>query len=183
MTDKLIRQSPFIQCGAIDLRALTVDDVSQPYLDWLNDPEVLRWRGPKAFPKVISDVEDYVGSVGGQSQLVLAIEDTATKRHVGNIALAHIQWVHRNAEINIMIGDSDARGRGFGGIAIKGLAAHAFNNMGLHRVWAESPNPAFNATVAKLGWTKEGLKRQAFLVDGCLVDITCWSLLATDQIR
>lgn len=183
MTDKLIRQPPFIQCGEIDLRALTFDDVRQPYLDWLNDPEVLRWRGPKAFPKVIGDVEDYVANVRNQSQLVLAIEDASTKRHVGNIALSHIQWVHRNAEINIMIGDSEARGRGFGGIAIKALTEHAFNNMGLHRVWAESPNPAFNATVAKLGWKKEGLKRQAFLVDGGLTDITCWSLLATDQIR
>ncbi|RCK33565.1 GNAT family N-acetyltransferase [Thalassospira xiamenensis] len=183
MTDKLIKQSPFIRCGEINLRALTFDDVRQPYLDWLNDSDVLKWRGPKAFPKVVGDIEQYISSVRDQSQLVLAIEETATKKHLGNISLAHIQWVHRNAEINIMIGDADVRGRGLGGVAIKALAAHAFNNMGLHRVWAESPNPAFNATVAKLGWQKEGTKREAFLVDGKLVDITCWSLLSTDQIR
>ena len=49
--------------------------------------------------------------------------------------------------------------------------------MGLERVWAESPNPAFNGAVRSLGWTREGVKREAFLLDGNRVDIECWAVL------
>lgn len=181
MTETRIKQSPFIKCGDINLRALTVDDVSQEYLDWLNDSDVLKWRGPKAFPTAPDDVRDYIAGTRGDQQLVLAIEDAETKQHVGNIALAHIQWVHRSAELNIMIGNANARGRGVGSLAISALARHGFNSMGLHRIWAESPNPAFNGAMKKLSWHKEGVKRQAFLVDGTFADVTCWSLLATDS--
>ena len=49
--------------------------------------------------------------------------------------------------------------------------------MRLHRIWAESPNPAFNSAVKALGWSHEGTKRQTFLLDGQLVDVECWGLL------
>jgi RimJ/RimL family protein N-acetyltransferase len=29
----------------------------------------------------------------------------------------------------------------------------------------------------KLGWTQEGIKREAFLLDGSFIDFICWSVL------
>ena len=79
-----------------------------------------------------------------------------------------------------MIGARDTWGRGYGAEAIAAVTRHGFSAMGLHRIWAESPNPAFNRAVERLGWTHEGTKRAAFFVDGGFVDVECWGVLQTE---
>ena len=79
-----------------------------------------------------------------------------------------------------MIGATDVWGSGYGSEAIELLTAHAFTAMGLNRLSADSPNPAFNASMKKLGWVHEGTRRKAFLVDGQFTDFECWGLLASE---
>ena len=162
------------------LRALTESDISEDYLAWLNDPAVLRYRGPKAYPSNLAQLKRYVESIPARGDLVLAICMKRTNRHVGNIALNTILWIHRNAELSIMIGAKDIWGRGIGKEAINLITRHAFESMGLHRLWAESANPLFNAAVKSLGWTREGTKRETFLIDGQFADMECWSILADE---
>jgi RimJ/RimL family protein N-acetyltransferase len=83
----------------------------------------------------------------------------------------------------MMIGAKDLWGQKLGQETIAAVVRHAFLSMGLHRVWAESPNPAFNSSVRSLGWTHEGTKRQAFLLDGTFHDIECWSILSCEYGR
>ncbi|MGI9422332.1 MAG: GNAT family N-acetyltransferase [Hyphomicrobiaceae bacterium] len=167
----------FLVGGNIALRGLEPDDASEAYLAWLNDQEVLRYRGPKAFPTTMSALVQWIESLPARGDLVLAIITNADGKHVGNIALNSIMWPHGSAELSILIGDKNAWGKGVGSEAITLLTMHAFKSMGLRRIWAESPNPAFNRIVENLGWHKEGIKRQALLVDGIHSDITCWSIL------
>lgn len=167
----------FLQGKSVNLMPLGASDVSSDYLAWLNDPEVLRYRAPKSFPTTMAQLEAWVAGLPSRGDLVLAIRSREDGRHVGNISLGSIQWVHRSAELSIMIGAKDVWGNGFGFDAIGLLTEHAFKAMGLHRLWAESPNPAFNATVKKHGWTQEGVKREAFLLEGAFTDFICWSIL------
>lgn len=167
----------FLETRRLLLAPLRAQDASEAYLGWLNDPQVLRYRGPKAFPSTMEDLQRYLGSLPARGDLALAIRLREDGRHIGNITLNSILWVHRSAELSMMIGARDVWGRKLGQEAIVAIVRHAFANMGLHRVWAESPNPAFNGAVRALGWTREGTKRQAFLVDGELRDVECWSLL------
>jgi RimJ/RimL family protein N-acetyltransferase len=180
MTGQPMMQPPFLEGDKVRLRALTTADASERYLAWLNDPDVLRHRGPKAYPSTLAELERYVESIPTRGDLVLAVCEKETGRHVGNIALNTILWVHRSAELSIMIGAKDVWGRGLGKEAIELVTRHAFESMGLNRLWAESPNPAFNAAVKGLGWTHEGTKRRAFLIGGRFVDMDCWSILADE---
>ncbi|MBL8700135.1 MAG: GNAT family N-acetyltransferase [Alphaproteobacteria bacterium] len=173
-------QPPFLTGERLVLRPLVAADATRDYLAWLNDAEVLRYRAPKALPTTMPQLRAWIASLPGRGDLVLAIRTKRGDRHVGNIALNTILWVHRSAELSIMLGAADARGRGYGREAIALLTAHGFASMGLNRIWAESPNPAFNRAVASLGWRREGLKREALLVDGKLVDVVCWSILARE---
>jgi RimJ/RimL family protein N-acetyltransferase len=125
----------------------------------------------------MAQLEEWVGSIPARGDLVLTIRTRQDNQHVGNISLNSILWVHRTAELAIMIGAKEVWGRGYGTEAINLLTCHAFASMGMHRVWAESPNPAFNATMQKLGWRHEGTKREGFLIDGQHVDFQCWGLL------
>ncbi len=162
------------------MRALTRDDASEDYLRWLNDPDVLRYRGRKVYPSTMDDLIAYLDSIPARGDLVLAICERESGRHVGNIALNSILWAHRSAELSIMLGARDVWGKGYAKEAIALLTRHGFDAMGLHRLWAESANPAFNAVVEGLGWVREGAKREAFLLDGAFVDYACWSLLEAD---
>ena len=167
----------FLEGKSVIMTPLGRDDISESYLTWLNDPNVLRYRAPKAFPTTLSQLEEWVQSIPARGDLVLAIRTRDEGRHVGNISLNSILWVHRSAELAIMIGAKDVWGRGCGTEAIGLLTSHAFSVMGMHRLWADSPNPAFNAAMRKLGWTLEGTRREAFHLDGKHVDFECWGLL------
>jgi ribosomal-protein-alanine N-acetyltransferase len=170
----------FIEGDLVILRPLCAADATPAYLSWLNDEEVLRFRGPKAFPSTMESLQRYIAGIPDRGDLVLAVCTKADGRHVGNIALNSINWLHRSAELSIMIGARDTWGKGYGKQAMALVTRHAFRNMGLNRIWAESPNPAFNGAVRSLGWVREGTKRQAFLLDGAYVDHECWSLLAAE---
>jgi [ribosomal protein S5]-alanine N-acetyltransferase len=173
----VLREVPFLVGARIALRPLGPADATSDYLRWLNDPAVLRYRAPKAFPTTSTQLRSWIASLPDRGDLVLAIRLRRGDRHVGNIALNTIQWPHRCAELSILLGAKDVWGRGLGREAIGLLTDHAFTAMGLNRVWAESPNPAFNRSVEGLGWTKEGIKREALLVDGAFADLVCWGLL------
>lgn len=168
---------PFIESKRLLFRALAPEDATPEYLTWLNDPVVLRFRGPKAFPSTMESLKAYLAGLGSRGDLLLAICLKDSGRHIGNITLNSILWVHRSAELSMMVGARDTWGKGYGKEAIAAVTGHAFQNMGLDRVWAESPNPAFNGAVKSLGWTREGIKREAFLIDGAKADIECWALL------
>jgi [ribosomal protein S5]-alanine N-acetyltransferase len=173
----------FLTTERLTLGPLTPDDASDEYLAWLNDPEVLRYRGPKAFPSTFDDLRRYLSGISTRGDLALAIRLRDGGRHIGNVTLNSILWVHRSAELSMMIGARDVWGQRLGKEAIAAVTRHAFLSMGLHRVWAESPNPAFNASVRALGWTREGTKREAFLVDGKYYDVECWSILSDEFQR
>lgn len=176
-------EQPFLKGPRIALRPLGPADATPAYLAWLNDPNVLRYRAPKAFPTTMAQLRQWIDGLPQRGDLVLAIAMGRTGRHVGNVALNTIQWVHGTAELSIMIGARDVWGRGIGAEAIALVTAHAFGAMGLRRLWAESPNPAFNGAMRKLGWRREGRKREAFLVDGAHADLECWGLLDREWRR
>ncbi len=167
----------FLETQRLILRGLCSTDANQEYLAWLNDPDVLRFRGPKAYPSDIDGLKAYIEGISGRGDLVLAICLKSGGRHIGNIALNTIQWIHRSAELSMMIGAKDVWGQGYAKEAIHAVCGHAILSMGLCRVWAESPNPAFNRAVESLGWKHEGTKRDAFLLDGKLINIKCYSIL------
>jgi ribosomal-protein-alanine N-acetyltransferase len=170
-------EAVFLQGERVALKPLGQSDISPEYLSWLNDADVLRYRAPKAFPTTIAQLEQWVASIPSRGELVLSIRARESGQHVGNISLGTILWTHRSAELAIMIGAKDVWGKGYGTEAITLLSKHAFESMGLHRLGATSPNPAFNASVRKLGWTAEGVRREAFFVDGKFVDFESWGLL------
>jgi RimJ/RimL family protein N-acetyltransferase len=170
----------FLRGASVSLTALGPGDISEDYLAWLNDADVLRYRTAKVFPTTMSQLKEWVEQIPLRGDLVLAIRADEGKKHIGNIALNSIWWAHRSAELAIMIGSKEVWGRGYGKEAIELLTSHAFKTMGLNSLWARSPNPSFNAAVAKLGWIKEGTQREAFMIDGKFTALECWGLLASE---
>jgi len=165
------------------LRKLRQEDLTVDYLSWLNDPEVLEFSSRKSFPTGMEQLQKYYENLQSNPDLFLAICMKDSDKHVGNMSLNTIFWLHRSAELSIVVGDKSVWGKGVASDAIQALCRHGFMTMNLHRIWAESPNPAFNRAVNKLGWTHEGLRREAFFYKGEFIDFECTSILAPEWIK
>jgi RimJ/RimL family protein N-acetyltransferase len=87
---------------------------------------------------------------------------------VGNAGLMGIDWVQRAAEYAIVIRDPKHRRKGVAGRVTKKVAAKAFDELGLERVFARpgAYNEASIALLERVGWGHEGTIRRARYHEG-----------------
>ena len=104
-------------------------------------------------------------------------------KFAGIIELTSINFIHRNAEIQIII-KSDFQGHGLAEIAMfKGLD-YAFNILNMHKVYlyVDKQNHKALHIYEKLGFIPEGVLRQQFFVEGAYHDSIIMGILR-DEIK
>jgi [ribosomal protein S5]-alanine N-acetyltransferase len=157
----------------IALRALHVDDVGERYLRWMSDPLVIRYLESRYEPNSLQRVREFVAGVEADpNQQLMAIVRLDGEEHIGNIKLGPINWIHRTADIGIIIGERDEWGKGYATDAIVLMTEHAFRTLGLHKLNAGcyAPNEGSARAFEKAGWTREGVRRRQYYSDGAWVD-------------
>jgi RimJ/RimL family protein N-acetyltransferase len=166
-----------IQGKRVQLRAVEPSDLPD-YQRWLNDPEVIRYLKIYA-PLSMADEEDWhAASRDDPNQMVLAI-DAEAGQHIGNLALMHINWKDRTAELGIVIGDKSQWGKGYAQDAIQTLLTFAFSEMNLNRVYLRvyaDHAPAIEA-YRKCGFTQEGRLREEIYAEGMYHDMLVMGIL------
>jgi ribosomal-protein-serine acetyltransferase len=102
-------------------------------------------------------------------------------RIVGAAGIANVDWIARSANIGYWL-DEHHQGRGLMTSAVRALIDHAFREMGLHRmeIRATEGNLRSRAIPERLGFTEEGLLREAEHVRDEYHDLVVYGLLATD---
>lgn len=102
---------------------------------------------------------------------------------IGTIGLLHIDPRNRSAEFGrLLVGRPEYRRGGFAREAEFLLMDFAFNDLNLHKVWAEVivGNEAALSLYRTFGFVEEGVLRQQIFKDGRYVDIVRVGLLAED---
>ena len=99
----------------------------------------------------------------------------------GEIALDYIDWPNCITEIGYWL-DSSAEGRGLVTKACRSLIAYAFGELGLNRVQIRcaAENWRSRAIPEKLGFTQEGIVRQAERLHDRYVDLVIYGMLAAE---
>ena len=105
-----------IQGEKIQLNNFTNNDITEHYLSWLNDPEVVKYSNQRFVKHSRSTSIKYLESFSATSNLFLAIYLKDEKIHVGTMTV-YISDEHETADIGIMIGDRNWWGHGIGGDA------------------------------------------------------------------
>ncbi|SRR6267378_92231 len=159
-------KAAFLRGSKVYLRPLERTDLNETYLGWLNDPEVTRYLETGVFPATYQDLEKfYDGVTGSKTDVIFAIADRKTHRHVGNVKLGPINWVHRRALLGIMIGEKGFWGKGVGEEATRLMVEYGFFRLNLHRIGLgvfEEHQPAIRC-YEKIGFKLEGrLRDQMF---------------------
>ena len=149
-----------------------------------SDPHVARylsrpaWSGiDLAHARIARDIE----AMRAGSYLCLGIVRSDTDQLIGECSL--FNWVTqcRRAELGYSMA-RDAWGHGYMNEALVGLLNFGFAELQLNRVEADIDprNTASAASLARLGFLKEGHLRQRWIVDGEVSDSDLFGLLADD---
>ena len=163
----------FIEGERIYLREVRPSDVNENYYRWMNSPEITRFLESRFYPNSMEGLREYVASkLGDRDNIFLAIVLKDGDRHIGNIKLGPINWIHRFADIGIIIGEKDCWGAGYASEAIQLIANYAFRELNLHKLTAGAydQNQGSIKAFQKVGFVIEGVRKRYFYYHGEYVD-------------
>ena len=162
------------------LRELKREDIKK-INEWRNAPELIELLGaPYRFINEEVDNEWFNAYMRSRNTAVrCAIVSEENDEILGLASIVDINYVNRSAVFHIMIGDKSNRGKGIGTFATKSLIEHAFYNLNIRRIELSvlSTNVPAIKTYEKIGFVKEGIKRQAVYKKGTYVDMIIMSLI------
>ena len=173
----------FIKGENVFLRGLVPQDLEGDYVSWLNDQEVCQYNNHYRFPYNASQAENYIHRVNeGRSQLVLAVCDVQSGKHIGNIALQNIDWINRNAEYAIIFGDTNFHGKGYAKEASNLILAHGFDELNLMRIYCgtSAENTSMQKLALAMGMVEEGRRRKAIYKHGQYIDVIEYGIVRSD---
>lgn len=152
------------------LRLATLDDCTERYCAWLNDPLVNRYLETRWREQTLDSIREFVTAMlAAPDSYLFAIVQRATGDHVGNIKLGPVNPHHLHADVSYFIGDRRCWGQGLATDAIRVASGFGFSRLGLHRLQAGvyASNVGSARALEKAGYTREARFRDQLRgVDG-----------------
>lgn len=149
-------------------RTLSVDDVSQCYVDWLNDPIVNRYLESRHEHQTIDSCQSYVADMASNpAHNLFGIYLRETGKHIGNTKLGFVNPYHQRAQLSLFIGERDCWGKGFATETIKEITSWGFNDLELEKIEAGCYDVNLGSLRAflKAGYQVEGYLRKNIVLD------------------
>ena len=166
----------------VELSPLTDAD-SETMLRWINERDLVLLSSAYR-PVDESHHREWFNSIRQRADVVIfGIREVGGGRLVGSCQLLGISPTHHKAELQIRIGEADARGRGYGKEAVELLLDFAFSDLNLHRVELAvlDGNQAAIKTYLGAGFVHEGTLKQAAHIDGRYVDLVLMGILRDER--
>ena len=113
-------------------------DISNNYLNWMNDLEVTKFTEQKYCKHSLSKIRKFVKEKNKSKNEFLYgifLKKNNFRIHIGNIKLGPINFIHKTAEISYFIGIRELWGKGLTTLAIKEVIKIA-KEMGLKKLKA-----------------------------------------------
>ncbi|CAA9532658.1 MAG: Acetyltransferase, GNAT family [uncultured Thermomicrobiales bacterium] len=157
-------------------------DLIPTYQRWVNDLGTLRTLAMPPTPMILERETAWFEGVIAQDDLAMfTVYERATGRPIGNTELREIDFRNGTAGFGLMIGEPDARGKGYGTETTRLMLDYAFTALGLHNVLLTvyEHNPAAHRVYRKAGFREIGRRREARVSAGRRWDEIYMDCLAT----
>ena len=177
-TTKVILAGHLVGLGPLDRRFLP------EYHRWANDRETSRTLG-LSWPVTMDQVTATFEARSAATDAVwFTIHEVGTLRPVGLVYLFQVEPRHRRATFGILVGEADARGRGYGTEATRLLLTYAFEISGLSNVMLTvyADNLAGQAAYRKAGFREFGRRRVCSARGQELIDLVYMEAVASDWL-
>lgn len=155
----------------VELRPFTSACVTDAYLGWLHDGEVLRFSNQRFRAHTRELCLAYLASFSGTPNDFLAIYLRDSGRMVGTMT-AYVASHHATADLGILIGDRACWGRGIGRDAWQTVMDHLLGPVGLRKVTGGTlrGNAGMVRIMERSGMHLEATRVQQEIVDGVAQD-------------
>ena len=160
-------------------------DLLPLYQRWINDFATTRTLAIPSGPMTWEQEEAWFNRAAtAEADVTFTIYERATWRPIGNTGLHAVGYRHRTAEIGILIGEADCRGKGYGTETVRLLLDYGFTALGLHNVMLRvfAYNLAGQRAYQKAGLREFGRRRQAQFMGGRLWDVIYMECLAGEFV-
>lgn len=157
----------------IFLRQLAEENVSEDYLGWMQDPLVTRYLESRDQTQTLDTLRAFVRNLNSSPRdYLFGIFLVQGNEHIGNIKIGSIREPHRSADLGLIVGRRSAWGKGYGTEAIALATRHAFEQLGLNKLWAGmyAENLGSYRAFIKAGYREVGRFRQHILFNGRYID-------------
>jgi RimJ/RimL family protein N-acetyltransferase len=177
--------NPIIRGAKVYLRPFENSD-KEAYKRWRADADPMAtaefgYRAPLSDAEVDAYFGDRPAQQGkGIYQFIICTLDD--EKPIGNVTLFDIDLRRGGAELGIVIGEADHRGKGFGTDACNAVVDFSFGELRLERVYLATrvDNPSGQAAYEKCGFKKEGILRHGVYARGKFIDVVAMSILLDD---
>ena len=122
-----------LESERLKLKLLSIDNLSQTYVDWMNDEDIIKYL-ESGGNYTLKKLKEYLNGITKQNVLSWAIYIKKEGKHIGNVKIHPIDKLKNCGEYGIMIGDKSEWGKGYAMEASKLVINYCFNNLKLSKI-------------------------------------------------
>lgn len=170
---------PLLEAAPLRLVPFSDEHLSEDYIGWLNDPDVVRFSEQRHRRHTRKSCEAYIQACARAGNPLWAIEDcSAGNQHIGNISVS-FDRANQLADIGILIGAPSGRGKGYGALAWGAVLEWLKTQPKLRKITGGclAPNAAMVRIMQGAGMRPDGVRPGHFLVEGKPADIVYFASL------
>ena len=180
LKEKLIKTNE----SKLFLKVIKPVEVTDEYVNWLNDYEIVKFTDQKYGEQTRKRVELFV------EQQFLSMNTLLygifwENKHIGNIKLGPIDLNNKVSEISYFIGNKSLWGLGITTKSIKAILSIAFEELNLEKITAGcySINTSSRRVLENNGFVIEGTRKKQSIFEGERVDSLIFGLIRYDLIE
>lgn len=172
-----------INCNKnIVVRLLKQSMVSNTYVSWMNDYDVVKFTNQKNLKHTIKSVKLYVkDKLESEDELLLGF--FRKNLHIGNIKIGPINFYNKNTQISYIVGNKNFWGIGIATHVISYIVNYCFESLDLYKVSAltYSNNIASQKVLVKNNFIKEAIIKKQLFFENKFVDMLYFSKFRDDE--
>ena len=145
----------------MDIRVLKPNEVTENYVKWFLDKNVTKYSENQyrefSFETQVTYVDNCL-----KNENISLYGIFENKRHIGNVTLDNINFIHKRAELTYIIGERDFWGKGIAKRAITEIIKIARQEFKLNKLYAgtASNNIASKKVLEFNGFILEGVRKK-----------------------
>lgn len=170
-----------LQGENFDVKSLTRADLTDRYLEWLNDPEITQHleSGRNGYSK--QELIQYFENQSPSTYQIFGIFDRTNNLHIGNLTWNPINVVHNHAGLGGIIGCRNYWGKSNAFVeSMRLLIRHGFTDRGFRKIYSGVSERNVPCIIAskKVGFIQEGCRKSHMRYpDGTYADVYIFGIM------
>jgi len=180
-----VAEGPILKTPRLQLVPFAEPYLTPRYVDWLNDPEVVRYSEQRHRVHTLESCRNYWLSFSGAPHFFWAIVlADGPLGHIGNMS-AYIDEFNSVADIGILIGERAVWGKGYGLEAWVAVCNYLLRDIGIRKVTAGTMavNKGMLRIMEQSGMVADGRRIRHYIFNAEEVDVILAALFKTSFMK